>query len=138
MNKKTEVNLKIVVQEEFVENIDLEEYLKAAIIQTIKDLSMGKVKYKVKTHSKTTIVPNTEEQEYNGVKLKLITRDYTDMKAKRYTINGTNQNLWIPNCYLLEDGTIKDNVNLDFIFNKAETKHKINISLGLAKSSRGE
>lgn len=137
MNKKTEVNLKIVIKEEFIENIDLEKYLKAAMIQAIKDLSGNKVNYKIKTNSKVTVVPNVEEQEYKGVKLKLITRDYTDMKAKRYTINGTNQNLWIPNCYLLEDGTIKDNVNLDFIFNKAETKHKINISLGLAKSNRG-
>lgn len=42
---------------------------------------------------------------------------------------GTNQNIWIPNCYLLEDGTIKNGVNLNWIFNKESAKHKI----GLAK-----
>jgi len=61
-------------------------------------------------------------QMYKNVPLKLIV--YTDkhfdaLKAKRFTINNTNQNVWIPNYYLEEDGTIKAGVNIDFIFYKS-------------------
>lgn len=61
---------------------------------------------------------NTKTQFYKGVPLNLIV--YTEshfarLKAKRFVINHTNQNLWIPNKYLLEDGTIKPNSNIDFV-----------------------
>ena len=61
---------------------------------------------------------NTQTQFYKGVPLNLIV--YTEshfarLKAKRFVINHTNQNLWIPNVYLLEDGTIKPNINIDFV-----------------------
>lgn len=73
---------------------------------------------------------NTKTQYYHGIPLTLIVRkSYGYMNAKRFTLYGTNQNIWIPNCYLLEDGTIKNGVNLNWIFNKESTKHKI----GLAK-----
>lgn len=35
-------------------------------------------------------------------------------------INHTNQNVWIPNIHLHEDGTIKENENIDHIFRKAQ------------------
>ena len=65
---------------------------------------------------------NTQVQMYKNVPLKLIV--YTDahfarLNAKRYTINNTNQNVWIPNRYLEADGTLKSNINIDFIFYKA-------------------
>ena len=64
---------------------------------------------------------NLETQYYRGLPLKLIPRkDYPFKEAKRFIINNTNQNIWIPNKYLLEDGTIKDNVDLMFIFRKAK------------------
>ena len=60
---------------------------------------------------------NTETQFYRGIPLLLIERyDYHTKKAKRFTMNGTNQNVWIPNQYLLEDGTINPEANLDFVF----------------------
>ena len=64
---------------------------------------------------------NTKMQYYRGLPLKLIDRkDYKNRKAKRYSINNTNQNIWIPNVYLESDGTIKENVDIMFIFRKAK------------------
>lgn len=68
---------------------------------------------------------NLETQYYNGIPLNLINRKYGDRKAKRYVINHTNQNVWIPNKHLLSDGTIKRGENLDYIFNKAQRKLEI-------------
>lgn len=42
------------------------------------------------------------------VNLKMINRNYGNRKAKRFLINNTNQNIWIPNGYVNGDGTIKD------------------------------
>ena len=41
------------------------------------------------------------------------------MKAKRFVINHTNQNVWIPNKHLKEDGTIKEKENIDYVFRKS-------------------
>lgn len=69
---------------------------------------------------------NTEIQHYNGIPLRLILRnDYPRKKAKRYVINGTNQNVWIPNKHLLKDGTIKEDANIDYIIAKARIQHKL-------------
>lgn len=66
---------------------------------------------------------NLNTQYYRGLPLRLINRkDYKYKKAKRFIINNTNQNVWIPNTYLLDDGTIKDNVDLMFIFRKSKRK----------------
>jgi len=63
---------------------------------------------------------NTSVQYYKGIPVELIIReDYGCYKAKRFKINGSNQNVWIPNCYLENDGTIKENVNIDFVFRKS-------------------
>ena len=60
---------------------------------------------------------NTDTQYYKGIPVELIVReDYGCYKAKRFKINGSNQNVWIPNCYLEDDGTIKANMNIDFVF----------------------
>lgn len=64
---------------------------------------------------------NTDMQDYKGLPLRLIARkDYNNKHAKRYSINNTNQNVWIPNKYLEDDGTIKDGVDIMFIFRKAQ------------------
>ena len=69
---------------------------------------------------------NITTQFYKGIPLRLIERKgYKHMKAKRFTINGTNQNVWIPNKHLLNDGTIKESENLDYIFKKAKRQLEI-------------
>ena len=40
--------------------------------------------------------------------------------AKRYTLGGTNQNVWIPNKHLEQDGTIKEGENIDYVFRKSQ------------------
>lgn len=63
---------------------------------------------------------NTDTQYYKGIPVELIVReDYGCYKAKRFKINNSNQNIWIPNCYLEDDGTIKTNANIDFVFRKS-------------------
>lgn len=69
---------------------------------------------------------NFELQHYAGIPLRLINRRYQGYNAKRYTINETNQNIWIPNKHLNEDGTIKHEENIDYIFRKA--KNQLNIA----------
>lgn len=68
---------------------------------------------------------NTETQYYKGIPIKLIERKYGDRKAKRFTINGTNQNVWIPNKHLMEDGSIKAGENIDYVFRKAKRQLEI-------------
>lgn len=59
-------------------------------------------------------------QEYKGIPLRLIHRkDYKWREAKRFTINGTNQNVWIPNKHLDKRGNIKPGENLDYVFRRA-------------------
>ena len=53
---------------------------------------------------------------YRGIKLDLIKRnDYHVKKAKRYIINGTNQNIWIPNKHLDSEGNLKRGENIDYV-----------------------
>ncbi|WP_078598559.1 hypothetical protein [Evansella clarkii] len=63
---------------------------------------------------------NFELQFYQGIPLRLIKRNYKKTKAKRFLINDTSQNVWIPNKHLTHDGTIKPGENLDYIFRKAK------------------
>jgi hypothetical protein len=69
---------------------------------------------------------NTNLQFYKTVPLRQIVRkDYHTLKARRFLMNDTNQNVWIP-CRCLEmDGTIKPNVNIDFIFMKSKRKFEL-------------
>ena len=62
---------------------------------------------------------NFNIQIYKTIPLKLIDRRYGSRRAKRYAINGTNQNVWIPNKHLLPDGTIKPGENIDYVFRSA-------------------
>lgn len=58
-------------------------------------------------------------QYYKGIQIKLVNRSYKGKQAKRYVINNTNQNVWIPNVHLHDDGTLKAEENIDYIFRKA-------------------
>ena len=64
--------------------------------------------------------------EYKGVPLHLINRkDYKRRNAKRYRLNDTNQNVWIPNKHLNLDGTLKENENIDYVFRKAKRQMQL-------------
>lgn len=68
---------------------------------------------------------NYSTQYYKGIPLNLIKRNYNNRKAKRYTINHTNQNVWIPNKHLSDDGTIKPGDDIDYVFSKSKRKLEI-------------
>ena len=68
---------------------------------------------------------NYQTQYYKGIPLNLVKRRYGTRKAKRYVINHTNQNVWIPNKHLETDGTIRNGEDLDCIFRKAKRKLEI-------------
>ncbi len=59
-------------------------------------------------------------QTYKGISLELINRNYKGYAAKRFTLGGTSQNVWIPNKHLEPDGTIKLGENIDYIFRKSQ------------------
>ena len=59
-------------------------------------------------------------QFYKGIKLGLIKRNYKGYSAKRFTLNGTNQNVWIPNKHLENNGAIKEGENIDYVFRKSQ------------------
>ena len=63
---------------------------------------------------------NFDTLYYKGIPLNLIDRKYGNRNAKRFTINHTNQNVWIPNKHLQEDGTIVPGENIDYVFRKAQ------------------
>ena len=71
---------------------------------------------------------NFNIQNYKGIPLKLIDRNYKNYKAMRFVINNTNQNIWIPKAYLEADGTIKSHVSLDFIFKTNQVKRKLELA----------
>ena len=64
-------------------------------------------------------------QYYKGIPLNLINRSYKNSKAKRFTINGTNQNVWIPNKHLTGNGDIVAGEDLDYIFKKSRRQCEI-------------
>lgn len=65
---------------------------------------------------------NYETQVYKTIPIKLIDRSYGSRKALRYTLNGTNQNVWIPLKHLLADGTIKPEEDIDYVFRRAQNQ----------------
>lgn len=137
MASKIKTIAKVSIDEGLLEGIDLQKFIEQAINNAIIELNGSLNGSSVNVSQPTkTIILNKKDQYYKGIKLNLIDRDYKGKNAKRFIINGSNQNIWIPNCYLLENGTIKTNANLDFIFNKKQTQHKIDISLGNAKSNK--
>lgn len=72
---------------------------------------------------------NDKDQFYKGIRVRLIPYHpdyYAEKKAKRFELGERKygQNVWIPNSYLLPDGTIKEGVNLDFVFTRAIVQRK--------------
>lgn len=71
------------------------------------------------------ITENDVIQDYKGIRLKLIDRDYNGKAAKRFTLNGTNQNVWIPKKHLEDNGMIKQGENVDYVFRKAQRQMEL-------------
>jgi len=67
---------------------------------------------------------NFKIQYYKGLPLRLIDRNYGNYDAKRYIINETNQNVWIPDKHLEENGTIKLDEDIDYVFIKSKNQLK--------------
>lgn len=65
---------------------------------------------------------NFEMQMYRNIPIRLINREYWTRNAKNYAINNTNQTVWIPNRHLLEDGTIKQDEDIDYVFRKIKNQ----------------
>jgi len=58
---------------------------------------------------------------YKGIRLALIPRkDYKHRQAKRFTLNSTNQNVWIPNKHLDDNGRLKEGENIDYVLRRAQ------------------
>lgn len=91
--------------------------------EAIKRVADGMARHKAKQEAKKALKKkyNTGDQYYKEIRLNLIVRgSYAHQKAKRYTIGGSNQSVWIPNKHLHEDGTIKEGENIDYVFRKAQ------------------
>lgn len=72
---------------------------------------------------------NLSTQYYKGIPLRLINRqNYRSRNAKRFIINETNQNIWIPSIYLDKTGTIKNDVDLDWIFKTRYVQNKLKLA----------
>lgn len=70
---------------------------------------------------------NYNTQIVKGIPFKLIKRNYKNYKAERFTINNTNQNIWIPNNCLSLDGTIIEN-KINWILSNETIKRKIKLA----------
>lgn len=64
-------------------------------------------------------------QYYKGIRLELINRNYANYKARRFTLNGTNQNVWIPCKHLTKKNKIKQGEDIDYVFRKARRQMEI-------------
>lgn len=74
---------------------------------------------------------NREVQWFRNVPLKLIVyteKHFSVLKAKRFMIHGSTQNLWIPNKFLTENGTIRDPEKIAWIFSNKTTQHKLELA----------
>lgn len=68
---------------------------------------------------------NFEVQHYKEIPLKQIDRGYGNAKARRFTINNTNQNCWIPLKHLEVNGTIKSNEDIDYVVFRSKRQFEI-------------
>lgn len=64
-------------------------------------------------------------QYYKGIPLQQIDRGYGVQKARRFTLNHTNQNVWIPCKHLYTDGTIKPTEDIDYVFFQSKRQCEI-------------
>ncbi len=67
---------------------------------------------------------NLDIQIYKGIPIRMTARDCTGIGARRFRLNETNQNVWIPKKHLFEDGTLKEGECIDYVFLKAQNQLK--------------
>lgn len=58
---------------------------------------------------------NFDTQYYKGIPLRQIDRGYGKARARRFVINGTSHNCWIPLKHLELDGTFKPGQDIDYV-----------------------
>lgn len=88
----------------------------------------NKKKVKCKFEEGLHMELNLSPQSYKQYTFTLMARpDYGIKKAKRFRINNSYQNVWIPNKHLEADGTIKQGENIDYIVNSYEFRHKLTL-----------
>lgn len=82
---------------------------------------------------------NVGNHFYRCIRLNCIDReDYHCKKAKRFRLNDTNQNVWIPNKHLEDDGTIKVGENIDYTLLKRWRQCAIaGVDLSCIQGSKG-
>lgn len=81
--------------------------------------------------AKKQIDYHTDFQYYKGIQIRLIVRhDYHVKSAKRFTLNGTNQNVWIPNKHLFENGLLIPGQDIDYVFRRSQRQLEIAGYLG--------
>lgn len=68
---------------------------------------------------------NFNTQHYKGIPLQQIDRGYGNAKARRFTINNTNQNCWIPLKHLELDGTIKPEQDIDYVIFQSKRQFEL-------------
>ena len=79
---------------------------------------------------------NASIQYYKGIPVSCIGR-FKHLRAKKFKINNTNQEVWIPNRHLEEDGTIISGQNIDYVFMQAWKRcAKAGIDLSCIKGGR--
>ncbi|MGL5713620.1 MAG: hypothetical protein ACRCX2_11425 [Paraclostridium sp.] len=71
---------------------------------------------------------NFENQKYKELVLTQCNRKYGERKARRFYIFNTTQAIWIPCKFLHEGGTIKENVDIDWIFKSKNNSHILELA----------
>ena len=68
---------------------------------------------------------NFKIQYYKDIPLEQIDRGYGMAKARRFMINNTNQNCWIPLKHLELDGTIKPDEDIDYVIFRSKRQFEL-------------
>jgi hypothetical protein len=71
---------------------------------------------------------NLKKQLYKDVVLTQCNRKYGNSKARRFYLYTTKQAIWIPCIYLEDNGTLKENANIDWLFQKPNNKNILKIA----------
>lgn len=62
---------------------------------------------------------NYKLQVYKGIPIQLLNRKYGNRRAHKFSVNCSDQTIWILKKHLLEDGTIKVGEDIDYVFKMA-------------------
>lgn len=80
---------------------------------------------------------NLEKQSYKGIELTQCRRVYGNSKARRFRLYNSKHAIWIPCAYLFEDGTIRPNFRLEWLFDKPSNKNQLRLAEEVWKKAKG-